>query len=94
MRESRILATRALVDGLRDLGKRPGALIQASGTGFYGDLTRTVVRGRASDAQRRLWETVLAGQKLALENIRAGELCECGQGLQAASPRDRSRGGN
>lgn len=48
-------------------------------TGFYGDLTRTVVRGRASDAQRRLWETVLAGQKLALENIRAGEP---GQALQ------------
>jgi Xaa-Pro aminopeptidase len=48
-------------------------------TGFYGDLTRTVVRGRASDAQRRLWETVLAGQKLALENIRTGEP---GQALQ------------
>lgn len=48
-------------------------------TGFYGDLTRTVVRGRASDAQRRLWETALAGQKLALENIRAGEP---GQALQ------------
>jgi uncharacterized protein (TIGR01777 family) len=37
LRESRILATRSLVDGLRDLGKRPGALVQASGTGFYGD---------------------------------------------------------
>lgn len=36
-------------------------------SGYYGDLTRTVVRGRASDAQRRLWETVQAGQKLALK---------------------------
>ncbi|MBV9489069.1 MAG: aminopeptidase P family protein [Verrucomicrobia bacterium] len=50
-----------------------------SGTGFYGDITRTVVRGRASDAQRRLWETVLTGQRMALENIRIGE---SGQALQ------------
>ena len=27
-------------------------------TGYYGDLTRTVVKGRATDAQRILWETV------------------------------------
>jgi uncharacterized protein (TIGR01777 family) len=37
LRESRVLATRSLVDGLRDLAQRPRALIQASGTGFYGD---------------------------------------------------------
>jgi len=30
------------------------------------------VRGRASDAQRRLWETVKAGQGLALRKIKAG----------------------
>ncbi|HEY0792177.1 MAG TPA: M24 family metallopeptidase [Chthoniobacterales bacterium] len=42
-------------------------------TGFYGDLTRTVLRGKANDTQRRLWETALAGQKLALENIRPSE---------------------
>jgi Xaa-Pro aminopeptidase len=41
-------------------------------TGYFGDLTRTVVRGRASDAQRRLWETVKAGQALALKRIKAG----------------------
>jgi Xaa-Pro aminopeptidase len=41
-------------------------------TGFYGDLTRTVVRGRASEAQRRLWETVLAGQKRVLRAMRPG----------------------
>lgn len=41
-------------------------------TGFYGDMTRTVVRGRASDAQRKLWDTVKAGQALALKRIKAG----------------------
>ena len=41
-------------------------------TGYFGDLTRTVLRGRASDAQRKLWNTVKAGQALALKRIRAG----------------------
>lgn len=41
-------------------------------TGYFGDMTRTVLRGRASDAQRKLWETVKAGQALALRKIKAG----------------------
>jgi Xaa-Pro aminopeptidase len=41
-------------------------------TGYFGDMTRTVLRGRASDAQRKLWETVKAGQALALKKIKAG----------------------
>jgi Xaa-Pro aminopeptidase len=41
-------------------------------TGFYGDLTRTVVRGRATEPQRRLWETCLAGQKAALAEVKPG----------------------
>ncbi|MEP6937472.1 MAG: Xaa-Pro peptidase family protein [Chthoniobacterales bacterium] len=41
-------------------------------SGYFGDLTRTVVRGRASEEQRRLWETVLAGQELALRKMRPG----------------------
>jgi Xaa-Pro aminopeptidase len=41
-------------------------------TGYWGDMTRTVVRGRASDEQRKLWETVRAGQLLALKRIKAG----------------------
>jgi len=41
-------------------------------TGYFGDLTRTVLRGRASDAQRKLWETVKGGQALALKKIKAG----------------------
>jgi len=41
-------------------------------TGYFGDMTRTVLRGRASAAQRKLWETVKAGQALALKKIKAG----------------------
>jgi Xaa-Pro aminopeptidase len=41
-------------------------------SGYWGDLTRTVVRGRASDAQRKIWETVKAGQEFALKEIKAG----------------------
>ena len=41
-------------------------------TGYFGDMTRTVLRGRASDAQRKLWETVKTGQTLALKKIKAG----------------------
>jgi Xaa-Pro aminopeptidase len=41
-------------------------------TGYFGDITRTVVRGRASEAVRRLYDTVLQGQKLAFQRVRAG----------------------
>src|SRR5689334_13209266 len=41
-------------------------------TGYFGDMTRTVLRGRASNAQRKLWGTVKAGQALALRRIKAG----------------------
>jgi len=41
-------------------------------TGYFGDMTRTVLRGRASERQRKLWETVKAGQALALNKIKAG----------------------
>jgi len=41
-------------------------------TGYWGDMTRTVVRGRASEQQRKLWEAVKAGQRLALKRIKAG----------------------
>ncbi len=39
-------------------------------SGYFGDMTRTVVRGRASDAQRRLWEVCLEGQRQALRAIK------------------------
>jgi Xaa-Pro aminopeptidase len=41
-------------------------------TGYFGDLTRTVVRGRASEKQRDLWETVRAGQALGLKKMKPG----------------------
>ncbi len=41
-------------------------------SGYWGDMTRTVVRGRASDAQRKLWETVKEGQEFALREIKDG----------------------
>ena len=41
-------------------------------SGYFGDVTRTVVRGRASEAQRRLWETVRDGQALALKKMKPG----------------------
>ena len=40
--------------------------------GYYGDMTRTVVRGKATPEQRRLWETCLKGQELALRALRPG----------------------
>ncbi len=41
-------------------------------TGYHGDMTRTFLRGRASDAQRALVAAVAAAQKAALKTIRAG----------------------
>jgi Xaa-Pro aminopeptidase len=41
-------------------------------SGYYGDLTRTVVRGKANEAQRGLWQTVFNAQKLAMQKICAG----------------------
>ena len=41
-------------------------------TGYFGDITRTVVRGRASEAARKLYDTVLRGQLLVFKKIRPG----------------------
>jgi Xaa-Pro aminopeptidase len=41
-------------------------------SGYYGDMTRTVLRGRASEEQRRLWETVRDGQAMALKKMKPG----------------------
>ncbi|MEO5754737.1 MAG: Xaa-Pro peptidase family protein [Chthoniobacterales bacterium] len=45
---------------------------RSAASGYYGDMTRTVLRGRASDEQRRLWETVNDGQSLALKKMKPG----------------------
>lgn len=41
-------------------------------TGYFGDMTRTVVRGRASEKARRMFSAVLEGQEIAFRLIRAG----------------------
>ncbi len=41
-------------------------------TGYYGDITRTVVKGHASEAVRKLYDTVRRAQNLALEKMRPG----------------------
>jgi Xaa-Pro aminopeptidase len=41
-------------------------------TGYFGDITRTVVKGRASEAVRRMYHTVARGQSLAFDKITAG----------------------
>jgi Xaa-Pro aminopeptidase len=41
-------------------------------TGYFGDITRTVVRGRANETQRKLYDTVWQGQKIAFNKMRAG----------------------
>ena len=40
--------------------------------GYFGDMTRTVIRGRASEGQRKLWQTVREGQQLALKKMKPG----------------------
>lgn len=39
---------------------------------YFSDMTRTVVKGKASPEIKKIYETVLAGQKLALSKIKAG----------------------
>ena len=41
-------------------------------TGYYGDLTRTRVKGSASPVVRKAYETVLAAQEKALGSLKAG----------------------
>jgi len=41
-------------------------------TGYFGDITRTVVRGRASEGVRRLYDTVQRGQGIAFKLVRDG----------------------
>ena len=52
-------------------------------TGYWGDITRTVVRGHASEAIRRMYRDVLAAQKLALSMLRPGvESCAVQQAVE------------
>jgi Xaa-Pro aminopeptidase len=39
-------------------------------TGYFGDITRTVVKGRASEALRKVYHTVERGQEVAFEQMK------------------------
>lgn len=41
-------------------------------TGYFGDITRTVVKGRASESVRKVYHTVAQGQDIAFKSLRAG----------------------
>ena len=43
--------------------------------GYCSDMTRTIVIGKASDEMKRLYNTVLTAQKLALDYLREGSDC-------------------
>jgi Xaa-Pro aminopeptidase len=41
-------------------------------TGYFGDITRTVVKGRATEPVRKLYGTIQRGQEIGFEHIGAG----------------------
>lgn len=45
-------------------------------TGYFGDLTRTVVRGRCPDRVRAMFDAVRRARRVALGRVRAGVLAE------------------
>lgn len=45
---------------------------RAERTGYFGDITRTVVKGKASDEVRRMYKAVLDGQRQALRMVKHG----------------------
>lgn len=44
---------------------------RSDATGYYADITRTVIRGEPTEEQARLYDTVLKGQALALGRVAA-----------------------
>jgi Xaa-Pro aminopeptidase len=45
---------------------------RSQSSGYWGDITRTIVKGKASEPIKRLYAAVLAAQSMALGRIRAG----------------------
>jgi Xaa-Pro aminopeptidase len=45
---------------------------RSQSSGYWGDITRTIVKGRASEPIKTLYAAVLAGQSIALGQIRVG----------------------
>ena len=75
---------------------------RSQATGYFGDITRTVVRGRASAAVQKLYDTVKRGQKIAFQKIRSGastsaihnavQVCFEQQGFATGKHNGRMRG--
>jgi Xaa-Pro aminopeptidase len=57
---------------------RPNQLIvmdvfpRSMDTQYFGDMTRTVVKGRATAAMKKLWQTVKYAQETAIKKVKAG----------------------
>lgn len=45
---------------------------KSSKTGYYADITRTVVKGTPSDTLRRVYDIVLEGQEMGLQMVKSG----------------------
>lgn len=60
IRDSRVVAGRAVVDAFRAADERPGVLVQASATGFYGDRGDEILDEAAAPGKGFLAETCLA----------------------------------
>jgi Xaa-Pro aminopeptidase len=53
-------------------------------SGYFGDMTRTVIRGQAGEAQRAIWETCLEGQEQVLAAMKPGAVGrEIHEGIKA-----------
>jgi Xaa-Pro aminopeptidase len=57
--------------------------------GYWGDLTRTVVRGTASPELRKMYAAVRAAHRVALANVRPGVQCGTVHAAAARELRDR-----
>lgn len=44
--------------------------------GYCSDMTRTIAVGNVSEEQKKVYDTVLNAQKMALKNIKAGAVCK------------------
>lgn len=60
--------------------------------GYCSDMTRTVVIGKADEEMRRVYNTVLAAQNAAIEQIRGGILCRDADEIARSIIRDAGYG--
>ncbi|RLE54833.1 MAG: aminopeptidase P family protein [Candidatus Methanomethylicota archaeon] len=64
--------------GKRKLKRGDVVLVDAGAIidGYYSDITRTIVYGKPSEKQRRIWNLVYKANRAAFEAIKPGLLCE------------------